>query len=228
MLPAPSSHPNGTTAMPAPWPPEPADGGSRPAPSSRGSSSTTEHQQFPAQALRHRGSCVDVRVRTSSTSPLTLPPQTGLELEHSTSASTLCLLQGASGKGRPGERGCSQHLLCPVRPCTHALLPCSCAACAWASTFGAGVDRPGPCPSPRGESSAQGRPLAAAPALSPGLGGAWTQPQVPQHGASSAPALQQRLSKKSRLWAALLWGCNQRDAGTASAPSSEAALSFEA
>lgn len=169
-------------------------------------------------------------VRTSSTSPLALPPQTGLEPEHSTPASTLCLLEGASGKGKEGERGCSRHLLCPVRLCSHPLLPCSCAVCARAGTFGAGMDGPGPCPSPGGESSAQGQPLAAAPALTPGSGGAWTQPQVLQRGAGSAPApaLQQRLSKKSRLRAALLWGCNQRDAGAASAPSPEAALSFEA
>ena len=121
---------------PAPWQPEPTDGGSPPACSSRGSCSTAaEPQQIPAQALRHRGSRADVRARTSSTSLLALPPQTGLEPKHSTPVSNLCLLEGASGKGRAGERGCSRHLLCPMCPCTHALLPCSRAVCAWAGTF---------------------------------------------------------------------------------------------
>lgn len=92
-----------------------------------------------------------------------------------------------------------------------------------------GMDESGPCPSPGRESSAQGQPPAAAPVLTPGSGRARTQPQAPQHGPGSAPApaLQQRLSEKTKLQAAPFWECNQRDAGAESAPP-EAALSFEA
>lgn len=217
-LPDPSSHPDSTTAVSAPWQPELADGGSPSAPSSRGSSSTAGPQQFPAEALRHRGSRADVRARTSSTSPPTLPPHTGLEPEPSIPASTLCLLEGASGKGRAGEHGCSQHLLCPVHPCTCTLMPFSCTVCAQAGTF---EDAPlpatqvwmsrDPVPAPDGR---------AVPGASP-------QPRLPcspqaqeEPGPSTkhcsmgpAPALQQRLSEKTRLQAAPFWECNQRCRG---------------